>query len=240
MVHRLITKEQKEKNKFKTPYLELFTAPTPNGYKNFALLELLGVDYYIYSVNIRKGESKQPWFLEINPVGKIPVLKDVLEDGESVIVSESAAILLYLSDKYDKEHKYTFTRGTREYYEMHKWIYFQVSELAPMKGQFIWFSHFTPEKNEMAIEKFHASTLDIYVALEKQLKKNGTGYLVGDKLSLADINTYPWIGGVFMLPETINYPNLLDWYNKLKDIPELNKCYEILKPNYKFPFSHHT
>lgn len=234
MVHHLLTKEQVEKNDFKAPYLELFTSSTPNGYKITILLELLKLDYYVYSLDIMKGECKQDWFLKINSNGKVPALKDVSEDGESILISESAAILLYIVDKYDKENKYSFTPGTKEYYEMHELIYFQMSGLGPMKGQYFWFSYFAPEKSEMAINKFHDETIRIYAVLEEKLKNNGTGYLVGDHLSLADIITYPWITGITRLPETDNYPNILAWTKKLDQIPEFVQGCKIPENTLKF------
>jgi glutathione S-transferase len=59
------------------------------------MLEELGVPYDLRFVDIRKDEQKSPEILALNPMGKLPVVKD----GD-VVVSESAAIGLYLADRY--------------------------------------------------------------------------------------------------------------------------------------------
>lgn len=58
-------------------------------------LEEAGVPYELKIVDILKGEQKQPGFVALNPMGKLPTLVD----GD-VVVTESAAIALYLADRY--------------------------------------------------------------------------------------------------------------------------------------------
>jgi glutathione S-transferase len=59
------------------------------------MLEEVGIDYELRFVDILKGEQKAPEILALNPMGKLPILTD----GE-VVVTESAAISLYLADRY--------------------------------------------------------------------------------------------------------------------------------------------
>ncbi len=59
------------------------------------MLEELGVPYELRFVDIMKGEHKSADFRKINPMGKLPTLVD----GD-VVLTESAAIALYLADKY--------------------------------------------------------------------------------------------------------------------------------------------
>ncbi len=58
-------------------------------------LEEVGEPYELKFVDIMKGEQKTGEVLALNPMGKIPVLVD----GDAV-VTESAAIALYLADRY--------------------------------------------------------------------------------------------------------------------------------------------
>jgi len=60
----------------------------------WGLLEL-GVEFEFVPVNLRAGEHRHPDFLRLNPAGKLPVLVD----GDFVL-TESAAIVLYLAEKY--------------------------------------------------------------------------------------------------------------------------------------------
>lgn len=61
------------------------------------MLHELGVPFEIAPIDLTKKEHKTPEFLKINPMGKIPVLRD----GDTII-TENPAILTYLADKYPK------------------------------------------------------------------------------------------------------------------------------------------
>jgi glutathione S-transferase len=58
-------------------------------------LEEVGEPYQLVHVDITKGEHKTGEVAALNPMGKIPVL----QDGDAV-VTEAAAIALYLADRY--------------------------------------------------------------------------------------------------------------------------------------------
>src|SRR6202453_2060944 len=58
-------------------------------------LEETGVPYELRFVDIMKGGQKAPDIVALNPMGKIPILTD----GD-LVVTESAAICLYLADRY--------------------------------------------------------------------------------------------------------------------------------------------
>jgi len=58
-------------------------------------LRELGVDFDFERVNLLAGDHQRPEFLRLNPAGKVPVLVD----GD-LVISESAAIVLYLAEKY--------------------------------------------------------------------------------------------------------------------------------------------
>lgn len=70
--------------------------------------------------------QKEPWFLKVNPNGRIPALVDRSRNNFNVF--ESAAILLYLDQHYDKEHKFSFDRDADpdNYSVMLQWIFFAV------------------------------------------------------------------------------------------------------------------
>lgn len=59
------------------------------------MLEEVGVPYTLHNVDILGGAQKTPEILALNPMGKLPILTD----GDAV-VTESAAIGLYLADRY--------------------------------------------------------------------------------------------------------------------------------------------
>jgi glutathione S-transferase len=77
---------------------------------------------------LSKGTQKEPWFLKLHPNGRIPVLVDQTRDD--FVVFESAAILLYLSQHYDKEFKFLQNPGTDPdgYSVVLQWIFFTVMQ----------------------------------------------------------------------------------------------------------------
>lgn len=66
--------------------------------------------------------SQEPWFLEINPNGRIPAITDTFDDGQPIRIFESGSILQYLVDRYDKDHKVSYPYGSREYWEVNNWV----------------------------------------------------------------------------------------------------------------------
>jgi glutathione S-transferase len=104
------------------PNIHLYTGQTPNGIKISITLEELGLPYEVTAVDISKNTQKEPWFLEINPNGRIPALTDTFKDGKIISLGESGAIQQYLVDEYDTEYKISYPKGTRDYYEMIYWV----------------------------------------------------------------------------------------------------------------------
>lgn len=89
----------------------------------------------VQKIAFSKNEQKEPWFLKINPNGRIPALVDRTRGDFAVF--ETAAILLYLEQHYDKERHFSFDPATQpdEYSEMLQWIFFTHGGVAPMMGQ---------------------------------------------------------------------------------------------------------
>lgn len=117
--------------------ITLYTDQTPNGVKIPIALEELGLEYKVHAIDISKNTQKEPWFLEINPNGRIPAITDTLEVGgkeQQVRLAESGSILLYLIEQYDSDHKISYPRGTKDYYEMLNWLFFQNAGVGPMQG----------------------------------------------------------------------------------------------------------
>src|SRR5215217_3091302 len=83
------------------PMIDLYYAPTPNGWKISIMLEELGLPYKVVPVNIRAGEQFKPDFMTISPNNRIPAIVDhtPADGGEPLSVFETGAILIYLGDK---------------------------------------------------------------------------------------------------------------------------------------------
>lgn len=82
----------------------------------------------MHRIDISDNTQKEPWFLAMNPNGRIPVLVDRARNN--FVVFETAAILLYLAQRCDaEERKFSFDpeRQQEEYSEMLQWMFWAVS-----------------------------------------------------------------------------------------------------------------
>jgi len=207
----------------KRPYAFLYSWKTNNGRRPTVLLELLGIDYYLHPIDLDSKVQKEDWYLEKNANGKIPTLAWVDEKGGITYVNESAAILLFLADRYDKSRKFSFELGSREYYLQLEWLFFELSGFCPYKSNWRYFYNL-PERNETAVSRFRDESVRCLKVLETRLNRTGTGFLVGDHLSLADITLYTWIRPSQMdtYEEIIDFlPALKDWIARIGNLAEV-------------------
>lgn len=217
---------------YAAPYLKLYSLATPNGQKVAILVELLKPylkkPFYSTTLDISTNIQKEPWFLKLNLNGRIPTISDVDEKGNITNISESGAILIYLTDKYDVERKFSYGPDHPLYYDELEWVFFQAAGLGPMQGQANHFRVYAPEKVPYGIKRYTDETLRLYGVLEAKLKKTGTGYLVGDKLTIADIMSFPWV----LIHERStgkdlsDFPLLSKWLENIKQIPEVQRGLE--------------
>lgn len=72
-----------------------YHAPNSRSGGTFSLLEELNADYELHLVNLKAGESRQPDYRAINPMGKVPAIRH----GD-VLITEQPAVFMYLADLY--------------------------------------------------------------------------------------------------------------------------------------------
>ncbi|KAL9108736.1 MAG: hypothetical protein Q9227_006532 [Pyrenula ochraceoflavens] len=199
----------------KTSNIHLYTTATPNGLKITAALEELGLPYQTTKIELSKNTQKEPWFLDINPNGRIPAITDTL-DGKTIRIFESGSILQYLVEQYDPEHKLSFPRGSREYYEMNNWLWWQNAGLGPMQGQANHFVRYAPEKIEYGVNRYVNETRRLYGVLDKHLSASKSGYIVGDHISIADCTCIGWVAFAGWASVDIEeFPHLKAWEERM-------------------------
>ena len=162
--------------------IELFSADTPNGKKISIMLEEINFRYKLTKVDISKGEQFNPEFIKISPFSKIPVIIDH-DNNESIF--ESGAILIYLAERSEKLY------DKKDRLKINQWLMAQMGYVGPMIGQHHQFHHFNPGKSEFGEERYFKITKKIYQDLNNRLENSK--YLAGEKYSIADIATWPWI-----------------------------------------------
>ncbi|CCM03410.1 uncharacterized protein FIBRA_05541 [Fibroporia radiculosa] len=208
--------------------LLLYTGPTPNGRKVSVFLEELKAaygspEYDIQNIDISTNVQKEPWFIKLNPNGRIPVLVD--RSRNNFIVFETAAILLYLQQHYDKEGKFGFNpaKDPDTYSETLQWIFFAHGGVGPMQGQSNHFNRYAKEDIPYAKKRYIDETKRLYGVLEIRLSQ-GRDWLVGPgrgTYSIADMNVLPWINihKHSMVESLDEFPLLKDWLKRATERP---------------------
>jgi len=164
--------------------IDLYTAPTPNGWKASVTLEELELPYEVHAINLLGGEQKQPWYLKINPNGRIPAIVD--RDEGDLAVFESGAVMIHLAEKAGR--LLPTARGPRA--RVLSWLMFQMGGVGPMMGQANVFFRYFPEKLPAAIARYQNESRRLFEVLDGQLGESE--WLAGD-FSLADIANWCWV-----------------------------------------------
>jgi glutathione S-transferase len=164
--------------------IDLYTAPTPNGWKASITLEELAIPYEVHIVNLMAGDQKQPDYLKLNPNGRIPTIVDRDEDGFAVF--ESGAIMIYLAEKAGR----LLPIDRRGRSRVIQWLMFQMGGVGPMMGQANVFYRYFPEKIQPAIDRYQNESRRLFEVLNGQLAEHE--WLAGD-FSIADIANWSWV-----------------------------------------------
>ena len=185
------------------------------------MLEEINYKYKLTKVDISKGEQFHPEFIKISPFSKIPVL---INHDTNETIFESGAILIYLGEKsgkfYDKDNRL----------KINQWLMAQMGYVGPMIGQHHQFHHYNPGKSNFGEERYFKITKKIYQDLDNHLEKSK--YLAGEKYSIADIATFPWIARhEWHDIGLINYKYLTRWYNQISKREAVIKGFGFINKN---------
>lgn len=194
---------------------DLYTWPTPNGWKVQILLEELGILYNVHPIDIGAGDQFDPEYLKISPNNKMPALIDPDGPGGAPhSIFESGAILLYLAEK----HQQFIPADPLGRSITIQWLMWQMGGFGPMLGQAHHFRTYAPEKIEYGINRYTNEAKRLYGVLEKQLSQNA--YVAGDEYTIADMAIMPWARlwkrqGV----EEADIPHVRKWLEELEARP---------------------
>lgn len=164
--------------------IDLYTAATPNGHKISVALEELALPYTLHALELSRQPQKQPWFLAINPNGRIPAIVDRANDDFAVF--ESGAILVYLAEKTGQ----LMPQDAKGRSRVMQWLMFQMGGVGPMMGQANVFYRYFPEKIQPAIDRYQGESRRLLRVLDTHLEQHE--YLAGD-YSIADIANWAWV-----------------------------------------------
>jgi glutathione S-transferase len=145
-------------------------------------LKELGVEFEFIPVNLQAGEHKRPDFLALNPAGKVPVLVD----GD-LVLPESAAIVLYVAEKYPE--KGLMPTKLEQRAQVYRWVLFAVTELEQPLWRMAKHRFIYPEDKRLPqdIDLARGDFTAMAAVLERHMQ--GRQYIVGDRITVADCVT---------------------------------------------------
>jgi glutathione S-transferase/GST-like protein len=199
--------------------IELFTAATPNGWKASITLEELGLPYKVRRIDFDKREQKEPWYLQINPNGRIPAIVDHGNGGFAVF--ESGALMIYLAEKAGKLLP-TDVKGRSL---VMQWLMFQMGGIGPMMGQANVFYRYAPERIPYAIERYQREVRRLFEVLDARLAAHE--FLAGE-YSLADIANWSWVRGYKWSGVTLDgLAHLTRWLDAIGQRPAVKRGVDV-------------
>jgi len=227
--------------------IQLYSTMTPNGIKVHILLEELGIEYDAHTINIGKGDQFNSGFVGVNPNSKIPALLDKHgPDGKPINVFESAAILLYLGEKFNK-----FLPATpRGKVDLYSWLFWQMAGQGPMSGNFGHFMVYAPdtksETRDYGVARYGMEAQRLCSVLDIHL--TGRKYILGDEYTIADMAIFPWfqqlrtgyihksgIGAKDFL-SVDQYTHAIAWADRLNERPAVQRARQMFKDGVPKPW----
>ena len=187
-----------------------------NCYKLRLLMNILGIQFESTSVDFYPGlQHKSVWFLEINPLGQLPVL----DDG-GMVLHDAQAILVYLASKYDKSKKWYPTDNPALLGMMAQWMAFADGITATSSAARLHDALFY----DFDIDACRLGAHRLFRILDEHLwfgEKQGWDWICTESHpTIADIACFPYVilseeGGV----SRQDYPAIRRWTDRVKRIP---------------------
>lgn len=185
---------------------------SPNVLKVAIMLEECGLPYECRFVGVFSGQQFNPEFLALNPLGKVPVLEDPLQE---LALFESGAILLWLAERQGA----FLPRSGAGRAEVFQWLMVQMANVGPMLGQL---NHFrlslAGQGDPYSLGRYQALSGRLYRLLDDRLKDRE--WIAAGTYSIADIAVWPWSRYLEKHGyDGADYPALVHWREKIGSRP---------------------
>ena len=212
--------------------IDLYYAPTPNGWKITIMLEEAQIDYKVIPVNLGDGDQFKPEFLKISPNNRMPAIVDSDgPGGEKISIFESGAILMYLGEKSGK----FLPQSGKDRIKVLEWLFWQIGGLGPMAGQVSHFVNYAPNfpGDHSYSEKRYKNEYDrLLGVMDSVLEKRE--FLAGD-YSIADMASFPWVTAYKRYEVDLDsFKNVRRWFDVIKSKPAVRKGMDVGKENRNF------
>lgn len=197
--------------------VELYAFNSPNNLKVAFMLEECGVSYEVRYVNLMTGSQKQPPFITMNPVGKVPY---ATFDGLDCGIYGSSAIILHLAAKSgqllpakDPERARVLDR-----------FMMVATDLSDAFNRQLVFSHVLPERDEFALKQFQKEIEQFCAIFDGYLRGSEGQWLAGASYSIADVAAAPFFVGPMRNESLLgHFPHVGDWAARVAQRPAIQE-----------------
>lgn len=168
-----------------------------------------GVDFERIDAGGAFGLVGEPWYLELNPNGRVPVI-----DDDGFVLWESNVIVRYLASKYAPGTLCPEDVEGRALAE--QWMTWEQTTIGPAMTPVFWALVRTPpeDRDWDNIEAGRAATVEHWRILEAHLEERA--YLAGESFTMADIPLGAAVHRWYALDvERPAMPHLEDWHQRL-------------------------
>ncbi len=200
--------------------MKLYGFPmSPNVRRAQLALEEAGASYEFVHVDLMQGEHKKPAYLAVNPHGRVPALVD-----GAFVLTESHAICDYVAAKFPEAKLGGQT--PEEIGAISQWTYANSAHFGPAFAGIFAHTIRLPEEQRIAriAENGRAEATRMLGILDAALA--GKKYLVGDRLTLADLSYLPSLINAGMLGfDLAQWPNVASWIGNLRERPSSKKIH---------------
>lgn len=215
----------------------------PNGFKVAIVLSELSMTYRTFFLDFNKGEHRCPEFVTINPNARVPAMIDHDLGHLPIWESGAIILHLVNKFYKQYNQPLLWSDNLTEQSQITSWIFFQASGHAPMIGQALHFKYFHTTKIQSAIDRYIEEVRRVYGVVEMALAEkreslimdldpeNAQAYslgttplsssrffdypvwLVGDKITVADLSFVPWNNVVDRIGINIKveFPEVYKW-----------------------------
>jgi glutathione S-transferase len=136
-----------------------------------------------------------------------------------------------LLEVYDPNHRLSYATEP-EKWQQNAWKHFQTSGQGPYIGQLSWFRFLHEEKLPSAISRYEAELRRILGVIDAHLARTGQPYLVGSKLSFADLMFVPYntlilmffMGQSFAGEWKDKFPSCWAWHERLLQVESVQRA----------------
>ena len=196
--------------------LTLYHASPSRSSVTLWMLEELGQPYDLKLMSLEKGENRQPDYLAINPMGKVPAIRH----GD-VVVTETAAICAYLADAFP-ESGLAPPPGDKRRGPYYRWLFFTAGPIeAAVSNKALGFA--VPEGRERMMG--YGNYDSVVATLEKAVSRHP--YITGNRFTAADVYVGSHIGWGMMFGSLPHRPAFDAYWERLQARPAAKRAAEL-------------